>query len=188
MSDNNKDNIATLISDVKTKLTLIFVFQNIMIFITLLLILLINIQETWQIPLQLGTVVNAALFGYLGTLVFFSRKCYVYLITKKLTKSLKESINSNQDSVNDLLSVIRGYYLYLLFRPMVGLVIGPLLFMFVVTGLVTFMKTSVEVNTEISRSGRYLIYIVSFLGGHASSDLLDRFSTMAKQIVLRKGE
>lgn len=55
--------------------------------------------------------------------------------------------------------------------------------MLVITGLVTFVSKSVNYQAELSQSGKYFIYIISFIGGHASSDILDRFSKLAKKIV-----
>ena len=69
-----------------------------------------------------------------------------------------------------------------------GLIIGPIIYMLVLTGLITFMKTSISMDAELSRSGRYIIYFLSFIGGHASSDILDYFSKLAKRIVEKSSE
>jgi hypothetical protein len=108
----------------------------------------------------------------------------VYLITNKFSRLLKEqqTDENDEDAKNN---VIRGYYLYLTFRPFVGLVIGPILYLFVMAGLITFIKHPITSPAEVSQPGRYFIYVLSFLGGHASSDLLDYFSRVIKKISVK---
>ena len=92
----------------------------------------------------------------------FSRKSYVYLMTHKI-KNVIQHQNIDLTDYESIKSVFRGYYLYLLFRPFVGLVIGRVLYLFVMAGLITFIKLPVNTSSEVSISGRYFIYIFSFL-------------------------
>jgi hypothetical protein len=80
---------------------------------------------------------------------------------------------------------LTGYFLYLIFRPFVGIIIGPLIFMLSSIGLVTFVKTQVQSAAEFSKTGEYFIYLISFFSGHASSDMFDYFSKLAKKIIIK---
>ena len=62
------------------------------------------------------------------------------------------------------------------FDPFLTLIMG---------GLATFMKAPVRAS-EMSLSGKYLLWAMSFLGGHTSSDLFDRFSKLGKDTVMKK--
>lgn len=172
-----------ILMNTRKYITTIFIFQTVFFIMSLIALYMVNISKNILFPGELTVIINSSLFGFLGSIIFFSRKSYVYLITNKFFKILDD--NFKKKNINAILNTIRGYYLYLIFRPLVGLVIGPILYMLAITGLITFMKTSVNIGTEISRSGRYLIYIISFLGGHASSDVLDYFSKIAKSIVIK---
>ncbi len=157
----------------------IFIFQILLLLFSLVVLAGINLFPS-QLPPKLGIMINSSLFGFIGCVIYFSRKSYVYLITNKLSKTIQ-----NESIVNCARSTLVGYYLYLIFRPFVGLVIGLLFFMLISTGLVTFMKSAVNLETDISTSGKYFIYILSFLGGHTSSDMLDYFSKVAKKIAIK---
>jgi hypothetical protein len=83
-------------------------------------------------------------------------------------------------------SAITGYYSYLLLRPAAGAFIGPVLYMLAVSGLSTFAGRSIQSDAGISQAGRYLIYTVSFLGGHASSEIFDYFTWLARSVVAKR--
>lgn len=176
-----------LLKDVRSKITKIYLFQILLFILSVATLGVINLRHLITDEI-ISIVVNSSLFGLLGCLIYFSRKSYVYLITGKFTKIITGEQDPDINDVDSIKSAIRGYYLYLIFRPFVGLVIGPILFMFVMSGLLTFIKKNIDINNEIARSGRYTIYIISFLGGHASSDLFDWFSKIAKKIVLKESE
>lgn len=164
-------------------ITGIFIYQTIFLVATLILLFLINATNFVPLNLQADilVIINAALFGWAGCLVYFSRKSYVYLITNKFYKIYLDKKEKREPDSN-IVTIMHGYYLYLIFRPFVGLIIGPLMYMLSLTGLITFMKASAAVSVELSRSGRYFIYFLSFLAGHALSDILDYFSKLAKRI------
>lgn len=189
MNESDKNNILVqLLTDLKKKLTIIFILQTLLILFALLTLVIFNIFQFTGLGIGNKVILNSALFGYLGSLVFFSRKSYVYLITKKFLNIINAYDISIPSNVHTIDSIIRGYYLYLFFRPLVGLIIGPILYMISLTGLITFMEKSIDLKIQISQSGRYFIYIISFLGGHASSDVLDRFSKVAQKIVLNSSK
>lgn len=176
-----------IIARTRWNITKIIIFQSIAIIVISLILLLLNTNIIKTDSIKSITIINSSLFGLLGTLIYFSRKCYVYLIENKFGKLIREINNSNESSIEYLKNILTGYYLYLTLRPIVGVIIGPLIYMLVVTGLVVFIKGSIFDGKEISQSGRLIIYLVSFLGGHTSSDLLDRLSKFAKQIVIKPG-
>lgn len=129
-------------------------------------------------------ILYAAAFGFMGSIINFFRKTYVYLITHKFKRVLEEQGANPENNSDHLKEVINGYCLYLIFRPFAGLVIGPVVYMLAFTGLLIFVKQSINVGPELTIQGRYLIYIVAFVGGHASSEILDYFSRLAKKIVV----
>lgn len=183
MSGNDvAPNLDQLITNTVTILKRIFIFQMFLLAISLILLAGINLYPYFQLAPKPAIMLNSSLFGFVGCVIYFSRKSYVYLITNKLSKSIE-----NECNVDCARSTLVGYYLYLIFRPFVGLVIGLLFFMLISTGIVTFMKSAINIETDISTSGKYFIYILSFLGGHTSSDMLDYFSKVAKKITLNMG-
>ncbi len=184
MDQDKTQRVDQVVAASRTKITAILTVQVICMLLIMVALVALNTGVVAVFSGQIRTVVNSALLGYLGTLVFFSRKCYVYLITNKFLRMIEENQKNWSDSLPAILSTVRGYYLYLLFRPLVGLVIGPVLYMFFLCGLITFMNAPATSSTDLSRSGTYLIYVISFVGGHASSDLLDRFSRLAKKMVI----
>jgi len=127
----------------------------------------------------------SALFGLLGSTLYFSRKCYVYLITNKLAKVIREN-RKQEGGETDANNVLCGYYMYLILRPIAGIAIGPILYMLAATSVITIAGKSVGSDSDISQSGRYLIYTFAFLGGHAASDMFDYFSWMARSRLTRK--
>lgn len=186
--EKGKDTFNEILKKSRKIITLIFIFQTILLLLSCVFLLIFNATKLIVFNAPSYVVINAALFGFTGSLVYFSRKSYVYLITNKFSKIISnDSMNEKKDD-NAILSTITGYYLYLVFRPFVGLIIGPLIYMLVLTGLTTFINISVPIGTELSRSGMFLIYFLSFVGGHASSDILDYFSKLAKKIVIKYTE
>ncbi len=151
-------------------------------------LLAINTTNFLLLSAETLVVINAALFGFSGCLIYFSRKSYVYLITNKVSKIVSNNTKSGNPDTYSISSVMRGYYLYLTLRPFVGLIIGPIIYMLIVTGLITFMKTSITPDTALSRSGKFLVYLLSFFAGHASSDILDYFSKLAKKIAIKENQ
>lgn len=135
---------------------------------------------------------DAVLFGFLGSLLNFSRKAYVYLITDKLWR-IGDDIDANlsKGSVTHELSEeifrtrLTGYYLYLATRPFGGLVIGPLVTMLILGGLTTLGKSGPHDATALSPAGIYLIYLFSFVGGYTSSDMFDYLSKAGGSLLAR---
>lgn len=156
----------------------IFLFQITLFAIAMTIMAVINLNNYLLTP-KIVIIINSCLLGFIGCVIYFSRKSYVYLITNKLSKTVQ-----NEASIDCARSTLIGYYLYLIFRPFVGLVIGLLFFMLISTGIVSFMKSAINLETDISTSGKYFIYILSFLAGHTSSDMFDYFSKVAKKITL----
>lgn len=73
----------SLVKDYKKKLTYIFMFQTILFVSSILILVFVNIHQGIFGNLSIP-VINSSLFGFIGSLVYFSRKSYVYLITQKL--------------------------------------------------------------------------------------------------------
>ncbi len=186
MKDNNA--VIELLENSRKIITLILIFQIFLLLLTFVSLLINNTVQLNFFNTGHSILVNVALFGFAGCLIYFSRKSYVYLITNKFLKIVRENILDKEIDEYAISNIIRGYYLYLILRPFVGLIIGPIIYMLVITGLITFMKTSISLDAELARSGRYIIYFLSFIGGHASSDILDYFSKLAKRIVEKSGE
>lgn len=131
-------------------------------------------------------IINASLLGFLGSLLYFSRKIYSYLISDKFHRVLQDKGVSTTDADSDIdkvKSIVSGYYIYLSTRPIAGFVIGPLLLMSVLAGFTTFYKPTSGTQPAMSTSGIYLIYIVSFIGGYSSSDIFDYLSNLGKKII-----
>lgn len=181
MKENNA--IIKKLKSSRKVITIILIFQIFLLLLTFALLFINNATQLKLVDIGNPVILNAAFFGFAGCLIFFSRKSYVYLITNKFLKIVSDNTMSKETDDYVISNIIHGYYLYLALRPFVGLIIGPLIYMLVLTGLITFMKTSISMDTELSRSGRYIIYFLSFIGGHASSDILDYFSKLAKKIV-----
>jgi len=133
---------------------------------------------------------NSALLGSLGSLLYFSRKAYVYLITDKVgrlhTEALKAAAPAEIPSVDTALDVIsakiNGYILYLFMRPLAGVVIGPLLVMTILAGLSTVGRGEVS-PSAISPTGIILVLVLSFVAGYKSSDMFDHFSKMGTKLI-----
>lgn len=131
-------------------------------------------------------VINVSLLSFVGSLLYFSRKVYSYLITDKFGRVMldhKITTGHNDDELHRLKSAVAGYYVYLSTRPLAGFVIGPLLLMFVLGGLTTLSKRAPGSEVAISTAGIYLIYVVSFIGGYSSSDLFDYFSNLGGKLI-----
>lgn len=173
-------------------LTLILGYHGVLFVLTIALMLLVRSGRIDFPSQDFRVLVYCALFGLLGSLIYFSRKCYVYLITNKLGKLLRQmeqDAPSGATAIDEVRAAFLGYYLYLLVRPFAGVVIGPVLYMLAVSGLATFGGTSSSAADPpaVSRAGRYVLYSLSFLGGHASSDMFDYFTWLAKRLIIKKG-
>ena len=133
-----------------------------------------NVQETARM-LSL-----TALFALIGNAIYFSRKCYVYLITDKFGNLVSRASEESNADANYLRRKLAGYYLYLIIRPLMGVAIGPILYLLVISGgLITFAAVRAGDSIDLSAGGKYLICAASFLAGHASSDVFDYFSWLA---------
>jgi hypothetical protein len=133
-------------------------------------------------------LVNCALIGFLGSLLYFGRKCYLYLITDKFDRSIRPNRirEGDGDGPQDLVSSrVAGYCLYLATRQLAGLVIGPLIALVIVGGLVTLGAPSSSREPALSRAGTMIVYAVSFLGGYSSSDLFDYVAKMGAKLIRR---
>jgi hypothetical protein len=140
---------------------------------------------------------NVALLGCIGSLLYFSRKTYVYLIAGKLWKIDEELItelhnlpSSESERLERYRAKLAGYYLYLITRPFGGLAIGPLITMVILGGLTTLTKDGKLNGATLSLAGEYLVYTFAFAGGYASSDFFDYVSTLVGRVLenTTKGE
>jgi hypothetical protein len=130
---------------------------------------------------------NAALIGFIGSLLYFGRKAYVYLITEKFRRLEAELV---QDGAIDqtmleqrMRGKIIGYYMYLSLRPFAGLVIGPAVAMIILGGVTTLTKSSGTGAGALSQPGLLLIYLFSLIGGYTSSDMFDYLSKSGKRFI-----
>lgn len=159
----------------------------IILVVTLWIVYKLNLTTTeTSLPSTNKIIINASLLGFVGSLLYFSRKVYLYLITNKLhriAKELKIDPDSGTQETESFKSVAIGYYIYLSTRPLAGFVIGPILVMFVLAGLTTLSRSPDGSEMTLSKAGIYLIYVVSFLGGYSSSDLFDYFSNLGKKLI-----
>lgn len=133
---------------------------------------------------------NSSLLSSLGSLLYFSRKAYVYMITDKVgrlhTEALKAALSAEAQSVDTALDAIsakiNGYVLYLFMRPLAGVVIGPMLVMTILAGLSTIGRGEVA-PSAISPTGNVLVLVLSFVAGYKSSDMFDHFSRMGTKLI-----
>ena len=127
--------------------------------------------------------VSIVLFGFAGALLYFSRKCYVYIITDKYKRILADSDNKDSSAREKAM----GYYAYLTLRPFGGIAIGPVAAMLILGGLSTLSKNDGGQGVaNLSDAGRYLIMLAAFVGGYTSSDLFDALSTFGKNALKLK--
>jgi hypothetical protein len=134
-------------------------------------------------------IINAALLGFLGSLLYFSRKVYVYLITDKFHRVMHEQGLAQPvggEDVQRFRNALIGYYVYLSLRPMAGFVIGPLLLMALYAGLTTLSVPATGAEVAISSAGAYLVYFVSFVGGYSSSIMFDTMSELGRKLLRRE--
>jgi hypothetical protein len=156
----------------------------------------INLPESGDFSLVASSRalwLNSSLIGLIGSLLFFSRKAYVYLITDKLYR-ISEANGmptraADHASPRIDLDIYRtrlaGYYLYLIARPIGGLVIGPFVTMILLGGLTTLSASaSIEAKSP-SVAGMYLIYVLSFAGGYTSSDMFDYVSKQGARLLAK---
>jgi hypothetical protein len=137
--------------------------------------------------------VNSSLIGFIGSLLYFSRKAYVYLITDKLYRIAEESVAlasgekvaAGGVAVEVYKTKLSGYYLYLIARPVGGLIIGPLITMIFLGGLTTLTINSTISAQSLSSAGMYAVFVVSFIGGYTSSDMFDYISKSGARILAR---
>jgi hypothetical protein len=137
--------------------------------------------------------INAAMLGFLGSLLYFSRKTYVYLITDKLYRLEAEATKDTQASGNSLGATkderyrtrLIGYYVYLIIRPFAGIAIGPMSAMIILGGLTTLSKNSSVSGSALSQTGIYVVYLFSFVGGYTSSDMFDYLSKLGGRLVAK---
>lgn len=130
---------------------------------------------------------NSALLGALGSLLYFSRKAYVYLITDKVGRLHAAALaepKTDDEAIAVTAAKISGYILYLFMRPLAGVVIGPLLVMTILAGLSTIGRGDVS-PSAISPTGIILVLVLSFVAGYKSSDMFDHFSKMGTKLIRR---
>jgi hypothetical protein len=130
--------------------------------------------------------VNTALFGFIGSLLFFGRKAYVYLITDKFCRVEADILaERGVDPAlveGRLRSRTIGYYMYLSLRPLGGIVIGPIVAMLILSGLTTLTKSAAMNASSLSPAGLFLIYLFSVVGGYTSSDMFDYLSKIGSRL------
>jgi len=166
MEDRTKKNGKSRLYYIKNIITGIFIYQIILFAISISLLCIINYHEVLSGDERTYVLINSALFGFLGCLIYFSRKSYVYLIEGKFSTLLAVKPGDQPPDIDSINCKIRGYYLYLPFRPFVGLIIGPILYMLAMSGLVTLLKKSIE-NPEkfwAEKAKQFQIIVMVFRG------------------------
>jgi hypothetical protein len=132
--------------------------------------------------------VNAALIGFVGSLLYFGRKAYVYLIEEKFRRIELEMFKVDKqgsacvDSPQRLRGRLAGYYMYLCLRPVAGLVLGPAIAMLFLGGVTTLSKAGDLNASALSPAALYLIYLFALVGGYTSSDMFDYLSKLGRRI------
>jgi|SRR5579862_93281 len=136
--------------------------------------------------------INVCFAGFIGSLLYFSRKAYVYLITGKIERVLAalmtdNSLGPTSDSTVPLEDRLRsrlvGYYVYLIARPLGGFAIGPLVTMAILGGLLTLSRNATASSATLSSAGIYIVIVVAFIGGYTSSDLFDYLSKRSARLM-----
>ena len=123
-----------------------------------------------------------ALLGFAGALVYFSRKTYVYLIKDKFFEiSFVEG--QTEPIYERILSRMTGYFIYLSLRPLVGLVIGPMYYLVITSGLAAFVSIPAPQQFTLSSTGVSVLYSLAFIGGLTSSDFLDYLTRIGKRLL-----
>lgn len=154
----------------------------------------LNPGETFDQESMGYVMLNSAVIGLVGSLLYFSRKSYVYLITDKFGRIIVENgfgIEAVEEGtvrfidLDKYKTILSGYYLYLAARPWAGVVIGPVLTMIVLAGLTTFSTFEADGGVVLSEAGTYLLYVFSFVGGYSSSEPFDYFSKLAGNLIER---
>ena len=170
-------------------LFLLIALHSVLLLTTIAAIMAITLGRFATVISGYRIPVISSLLSFAGSLIYFSRKDYVYLITAKfgrVLQTIRATESSPEAATESLKSAVSGYYCYLLFRPLAGALIGPVLYMIVVSGLVTFGKPSIVPEAGVSQAGKYLLFTLSFLGGHAASDIFDYFSWLARESVAKR--
>jgi hypothetical protein len=138
--------------------------------------------------------VNASLIGFSGSLLYFARKTYVYLITNKVWRIGREATTEGNAVFGESSAEARyrarllGYYVYLLGRPFGGLAIGPLVAMIILGGLTSLSKAGSLSVSALSEAGAFTVYVFSFIGGYISSDLFDYLSRAGSRLLAKGNE
>jgi hypothetical protein len=139
--------------------------------------------------------INVCFAGFIGSLLYFSRKAYVYLITGKVERivaalttdnSLGPLLDSSVPLEERLRSRLIGYYVYLIARPLGGFAIGPLVTMAILGGLLTLSRSATASSATLSNAGIYIVIVVAFIGGYTSSDLFDYLSKLSARLMSAK--
>lgn len=171
----------------RRNLVLIGLGQLIVAVATLWLLYKLNSAKglTGELVSSWTVLVNSALLGFLGSLFYFGRKVYVYLIADKFGRILESQSGSASvtgEALDRFRAALVGYYIYLSTRPLAGLVIGPLLLVAILAGLLTFSPSPSGSHAVVSVAGTCLIYFISFVGGYSSGDMFDYLSSLGAKI------
>jgi hypothetical protein len=133
--------------------------------------------------------INVSLSSFIGSLLYFSRKAYVYLITGKVERIERQLAIETFDRSGEAQPIpdrirnrLAGYYSYLLLRPIGGLAIGPAITMLILGGLSTLSKTNAGSSASLSEAGLYVVMLMAFAGGYTSSDIFDYLSKLSKAL------
>ena len=110
-------------------------------------------------------------FGMLGASTAAIRKYYNALITESTAKITGQKIIPLDWSI--------GWVYYYLIRPILGSVLGTLVFMLSFIGVLVLSK---PVQIQISSEGTFMLYALAFISGFSVSHVLDRVEGLAKQI------
>lgn len=148
---------------------------SILLFMALSMLLIVAIHLN-EVPLLgrsplLRTVAMCGAFGMLGASIASIRKYYRVLITESTARELGQEVS---ESTWDF-----GWAFYYITRPILGAILGALAF---IITFILFQLLSTARESAISSQGNLMLYAVSLLSGYAVSQVLDRLSSVAKQI------
>lgn len=175
--------MSSLRMKVTRNLVLIGILHTILLVTTGVVIYRINEAQLSGQAVPSGELwANVALFGFIGSLLYFSRKVYTYLMTDKVGRVVSDlAVKGGDDAVD---AAMVGYYWYLAVRPLVGLAIGPLVTFIVLGGLNTIAKAETAGSLALSDAGICAIYVLTFVGGYTASDLLDGLSRIGGRLII----
>jgi len=110
-------------------------------------------------------------FGLLGASIATIRRYYHALIT--------EERGPHTDGHHRPIVWGYGYLVYYVSRPVLGAILGPLVYMLSFIGLQVMVAAD---RIDISTEGRMLMYAIAFVAGYAVSDVMDRVEAISRNM------